>query len=101
VEELAPDTLRPIVDGPTLSAVEDPPDDAVLRSELAGHLRDAIGRLPEDFRIVVLLRDVEGFDTAETAEMLGLTEAAVKSRLHRGRLAVRKALQPYLSEAVG
>lgn len=101
VEELRPETLRPLAEGPTLGSLADQPLDRVLHAELSGRLQQAIERLPEEYRIVVLLRDVEGFDTAETARMLDLSEAAVKSRLHRGRLAIRKALQPYLEEVAG
>ena len=52
----------------------------------------ALDRLPAGQRVVVLLRDVDGFDTAETAELLGLSDASVKMRLSRARAALRAAL---------
>ena len=55
-------------------------------------------RLPEAYRAPVVLRDIEGLSTTEAAEALGLREAAFKSRLHRGRLALRQELTAYLAE---
>ena len=52
----------------------------------------AIARLPETYRTVLLLRDIEEMTTEGTAQMLGLTVNAVKIRLHRGRLALRTLL---------
>ena len=56
----------------------------------------AIGALPENYRSVILLRDVEDLSTLETAHVLDLTEDVVKTRLHRARLAVRQKLDEYL-----
>lgn len=64
------------------------------RRQQAGRLRELIGRLPESYRTVLLLRDIEEYDTARTAEALGLTENAVKIRLHRARQALRTLLDP-------
>lgn len=72
------------------------PDAAVLRSELRDTLNEAIAELPETYRSVLLLRDVEGLSTEETGEVLDLNEAVVKQRLHRARLAVRAKLDDYL-----
>jgi RNA polymerase sigma-70 factor (ECF subfamily) len=65
---------------------------AALRGELQQQLEAAIVRLPEELRVVVILRDVENLSTAETAAALDLTEAAVKSRLHRARATLRSHL---------
>jgi RNA polymerase sigma-70 factor (ECF subfamily) len=62
-------------------------------------LDGAIAELPEIYRAVVLLRDVEELSTEETAEVLGVRSEAVKTRLHRGRLALRKKLDEYLRSA--
>ena len=62
---------------------------AALRGELQQQLESAITRLPEQLRVVLILRDVENLSTAETAAALDLTEAAVKSRLHRARSTLR------------
>jgi len=72
------------------------PDRQVLQSELKQVLDRAIGALPENYRSVMLLRDVEELSTAETAQILDLTEDVVKTRLHRARLAVRQKLDEYL-----
>lgn len=67
-------------------------DDPAVATEARSALERAIWRLPEEYCIVVLLRDVEGLTNEETADALGFTVAAVKSRLHRARLALRQEL---------
>jgi len=74
---------------------------ALLRGELARQMEAAIDALPREYRIVLLLRDVEGFSAEETAEMLRLSVPAVKSRLHRARLTVRQQLGQYLTGEFG
>ena len=68
------------------------PDDRVEHAELRCELDRAIGGLPVDHRAALVLRDVEGLSTAQAAAVLGLREAAFKSRLHRARSALRVAL---------
>jgi RNA polymerase sigma-70 factor (ECF subfamily) len=67
----------------------------------AQELRDALGRalreLPVDLRAPVVLRDVEGLSTREAATILELGEPALKSRLHRGRMALRGLLEPWVT----
>ncbi len=74
--------------------------DRVLSQVLSQELRETIDRaillLPDALRAAIVLRDVEGLSTAETAQALGITESAVKVRLHRARLALRRSLTPYL-----
>lgn len=70
------------------SEVEDP----AVAAEVRGAIEQALARLPDDYRIVVVLRDVEGLPNNEVAQALGLTVAAVKSRLHRARLFLREQL---------
>jgi len=72
------------------------PDRQMLQSELKEVLARAISALPENYRAVILLRDVEELSTLETAQILDLTEDVVKTRLHRARLAVRQKLDEYL-----
>jgi RNA polymerase sigma-70 factor (ECF subfamily) len=72
------------------------PDKVALTGELGEQVRAAIDRLPEPYRVVVLLRDVEELPMSEVMEATGLSEPALKSRLHRARLALREALLPYL-----
>lgn len=64
-------------------------DELLERQEVRVQVREAIESLPESYRTVLILRDIEEIDTAETAELLGLTPVAVKTRLHRARLALR------------
>ncbi|MCL5746151.1 MAG: sigma-70 family RNA polymerase sigma factor [Acidobacteria bacterium] len=75
------------------------PDTEVLRKELRGELDRAIGELPDIYRSVVLLRDVEELTTEEAAEVLGVSAEVVKTRLHRARLALRQKLDAYLRGA--
>jgi RNA polymerase sigma-70 factor, ECF subfamily len=74
----------------------DLPDARVLRAELKSVLDAAIAQLPDTYRSVVLLRDVEELSTEETARILDLSTDVVKTRLHRGRLAIRQKLDGYL-----
>ena len=60
--------------------------------EAMGHVEAALARLPAEQRAVVILRDVEGFDYEEIARITATELGTVKSRIHRGRLAVRNAL---------
>jgi RNA polymerase sigma-70 factor (ECF subfamily) len=70
---------------------------AVLRGELQRELEAGITRLPEELRVTLILRDVEGLSTSETAATLEITEAAVKSRLHRARALLRGYLSDLLT----
>lgn len=72
------------------------PEDLAINSQLGAILRRAIEELPEIYRAVILLRDVEELSTEETAQILDVTEETVKTRLHRARLAVRQSLDKYL-----
>ncbi|HEY1295514.1 MAG TPA: sigma-70 family RNA polymerase sigma factor [Chloroflexota bacterium] len=65
-------------------------------AELRAILEEGILRLPADFRVTLVLRDVEGLSTAEAAAVLELSEAAVKSRLHRARVLLRQYVSTYL-----
>lgn len=77
----------------------EPADVTVSRKETAESVRRAIDQLPESYRTVLLLRDIEGLDTEETAKMLKITANAVKIRLHRARMALRKLIAPSLQGA--
>ncbi|HEV7241111.1 MAG TPA: sigma-70 family RNA polymerase sigma factor [Thermoanaerobaculia bacterium] len=69
------------------------------RTELVGIVRAAIDQLPDTYREVLLLRDIEELSTDEAAEVLGVTPNAVKVRLHRARQALRTLLDPYMRPA--
>ncbi len=70
----------------------------VEQHELRRVLEAGIERLPEELRVVLILRDVEQFSTSEAAQILELSESALKSRLHRARLLLRQYLTDYLGE---
>ena len=57
-------------------------------------VRENINRLPEDYRLVLLLRDIDGYTTRETATILGIKINAAKTRLHRARSALKYMLEP-------
>lgn len=67
-------------------------------NQLRRIVRENIDRLPYDYRLVLLLRDIDGFSTSETAAILGIKVNAAKTRLHRARSALRFMLQPILEQ---
>jgi RNA polymerase sigma-70 factor (ECF subfamily) len=69
-------------------------DQLLMQNEVRVRVRAAIDQLPESYRGVLLLRDIEELDTEETARALGLTTNAVKIRLHRARQALARLLEP-------
>lgn len=68
------------------------------RHELRAELEQAIARLPEEYRVIFILRDVDGLSNQEVGEILNLSVPAVKSRLHRSRLMLRKKLQRFYDD---
>jgi RNA polymerase sigma-70 factor (ECF subfamily) len=72
----------------------DLPCDAVEQKEVREAVAKALAELPDIYRAVFVLRDMQHLDVAETAEALGLGESAVKTRLHRARLMMRESLTP-------
>jgi RNA polymerase sigma-70 factor (ECF subfamily) len=84
---------------PILALPESPelgPDAQTLEREFEQTLERALQELPDDWRAAVVLRDIEGLSTHDAAEVVGVREAAFKSRLHRGRMQLRALLEPYL-----
>jgi RNA polymerase sigma-70 factor (ECF subfamily) len=79
-----------------LTSWKEVPSTALEQKELGALLRQAIDGLPAIYRNVVLLRDIEEMDVRETAAALGVTEGAVKVRLHRARALLQKELAPRL-----
>ena len=77
---------------PTLASDARNPEERASDRELGAALETAVDTLPDAFRAVFMLRDVEGLTTAETAEVLGINEETVKTRLHRARIALRGQL---------
>jgi RNA polymerase sigma-70 factor (ECF subfamily) len=109
----APDALteQPLeLSGPRFSAdgyLDPPPmsdwsqraDDKMMSAELGSAIQKAVGQLPEDYRTVFLLKDVDGLSNEDIATALDLTVPAVKSRLHRARLALREKLGEFFEGA--
>jgi RNA polymerase sigma-70 factor (ECF subfamily) len=97
------DSLDALTDGDAgdftpaiLTSWREIPTEALERQELGAVLREAIDGLPEIYRNVVLLRDIEEMDVRETAAVLGIAEGAVKVRLHRARALLQRHLAPKL-----
>jgi RNA polymerase sigma-70 factor (ECF subfamily) len=96
IDDLLPDFLE---DGHLANPATEwrkAPEAEVARRELRDLLLAKIHELPEGHRNVLLLRDIEDLDTEETARLMGISTAAVKTRLHRARLALRGLLEPHL-----
>ena len=79
-----------------LTSWREVPAEALERKELSDLLRTAIEALPENYRNVILLRDIEEMDGKQTAAVLGISEGAVKVRLHRARAMLQRILAPTL-----
>jgi RNA polymerase sigma-70 factor (ECF subfamily) len=71
---------------------------SIQRQETQALVRACIDQLPDDYRTVLVLRDLQELDTATVAEMLGISEGNVKVRLHRARQALRTLLDPYFAQ---
>lgn len=76
------------------------PEKELMSNEVGKYLDEAIDQLSHSLRVVFLLRDVENLSTAETADILGLSETAVKTRLSRARMRLRQELTRYFGEQI-
>ena len=96
---LAREPTRPLIRSLDEDGAVDPPDvrdepyARVTQAELRGAVADAVHGLALKYRMPLVLRDIEGLSTADAAAIVGLSEAAFKSRLHRARAAVREAIE--------
>ena len=77
------------------------PEARALDHEFEAILDRALAELPADWRVAVVLRDLEGLSTDQAAAVVGVRPAAFKSRLHRGRMQLRALLEPYLELGEG
>jgi len=77
------------------------PDVAVAREQIRKLLEEAVAELPETFRTVFVLREIEGMSSEDTAEVLGVPVATVKTRLFRGRRRLQQMLAPELANVFG
>ena len=73
--------------------IRDPESELEIK-RVRDFVRDRIDELPDGYRIVLLLRDIEGYSTREAAEAIGVAEGALKVRLHRARAALKKLIEP-------
>ena len=96
IEPLLPSFLADGHYAEKFSAWGEQADAALSRNETQALVRQHIDELPESFRTVLVLRDIEGLDTEETARVLDTTPNAVKIRLHRARAALRTLLAPHM-----
>ena len=85
------DPIASLPESPSLG-----PEAQSLDREFDQVLDRALDQLPADWRAAVVLRDIEGLSTRAAADVVGVGEAAFKSRLHRGRMRLRALLEPYL-----
>jgi RNA polymerase sigma-70 factor, ECF subfamily len=100
IEELLPNYLE---DGHHAEPISEwclGAEERLLRNETRARVRAAVDRLPNAYRTVLLMRDIEELDTQETARALGLSDGAVKTRLHRARQALATLLQSALAPAL-
>ncbi|MEM7247143.1 MAG: sigma-70 family RNA polymerase sigma factor [Acidobacteriota bacterium] len=79
--------------GPQQRELPHSPETLLERSDIRDRVHAAIQQLPESHRVVLLLRDIEEMNTAETAEVLEVSEGVVKTRLHRARAALKRLLE--------
>lgn len=86
-------------EAPVSAAEHRGPDTQALDHEFGEVLDRALAQLAPEWRAAVVLRDLEGLSTAEAAEIVGVRQAAFKSRLHRGRMQLRELLAPYLADS--
>lgn len=97
IEPLLPTFLADGHHAERFTAWSERADQVLSRKETQAAVRQHIHELPESFRTVLLLRDIEGLSTEETARLLETTPNAVKIRLHRARQALRTLLAPHFS----
>lgn len=99
IEDLSPGVRQKYLDNDEVLGRRS--DTLASNRELREILQKAIERLPDQYRAVFVLRDVDGLSNQEVAEILDLTIPAVKSRLHRSRLMLRKKLKRHYVEFCG
>lgn len=101
MENMPIDDLLPVFDK-NGCRIEDPwvtmetPESLILRADVRAHVNEKIGLLPDNYRIVLILRDIEELTTQDVAGVLDLSEANVKVRLHRARAALKRLLEPLI-----
>jgi RNA polymerase sigma-70 factor (ECF subfamily) len=99
IEDLAPAVKQFCVEREAMAGLHS--HTMTVSRELQDTLQRALDRLPRQYRAVFVLRDVDGLSNQETGQILGLSTPAVKSRLHRARMMLRKKLQRYYEDFTG
>ena len=94
-EMTVPEDARPDI---ASSNWAESPVAATMNRELGGRIDAAIDTLPEDLKVAVILRYVQGLSNQEAADTLDVSLSALKARLHRGRIALRDSLESYVAE---
>ncbi|MFK7855018.1 MAG: sigma-70 family RNA polymerase sigma factor, partial [Granulosicoccus sp.] len=94
--EVSIDSLLPsfLEDGHRANTKPAWPDEFAEKGELVNMVSDCIQKLPDNYRTVLMLRDIDGFTGDETANLLDISPNLVKVRLHRARLALRETIDP-------
>jgi RNA polymerase sigma-70 factor (ECF subfamily) len=96
MEDILPDKEKEI--SGKIPSWANQPVDALMNKEMYGKIKHEMDRLPPNYRIVLVLRDMEGFSTKEVADIINVSESNVKVRLHRARSFVREGLKGYFSD---
>ena len=96
IEDLALSSLKDSNFEKSLTVL--PSDTRAISSEMREAIESAIAKLPDDYRAVFILRDIDGLSNKEVGSILDLTIPAVKSRLHRSRLMLRKRLKKFYED---
>ena len=99
IEDLSPNIREAILESDSM--IDRRSDTLAYNQEIREKLVLAIAKLPEQYRAVFMLRDIDGLSNNEVSEILGLSIPAVKSRLHRSRLMLRRRLKGYYREFLG
>ena len=99
MDDLSPAIKQYCVDRDTFSGTYS--QNVAVSHEMQAVIQNAVNRLPDQYRAVFVLRDVDGLSNQETGEILNLSIPAVKSRLHRSRIMLRKKLQRYYEDFTG
>ena len=89
-----------VLDDGVLHSWKENPEKAAINGELSKTIQDGLGGLPPQLRDPVILRNVQGFSNVEAAKILDITVPALKARLHRGHVLLRRFLQRYLDSTV-
>ena len=100
-DEVSLDVAREKVGDETMATSQDQPEDRVLNSELVDEVHQALQQLTAEHRAVMVLREIEGCEYEQIAEILDVSIGTVRSRLHRARAEMRRLLRVYFDQPPG